>query len=89
MERVQGRDIFHSGDIFCKTHKKSGKSRKNKSIKCIKLADIIKYPSLLKKKKQIDLRTEKDCSLHILHAGGNYTIHHSGYAYIILTCYLG
>ena len=51
MERVQGRDIFHSGDIFCKTHKKSGKSRKNKSIKCIKLADITKYPSLLKKNK--------------------------------------
>ena len=85
MERVQGRDIFHSGVIFVKPIRKAERVAKTNPKKCIKLANNLNDQDHLRK--QIELRTEKDCSLHILHAGGNYTVHHSGYAYIILTCY--
>ena len=41
MERVQGRGIFHSGVLFCKTHEKNcvaqGKFCKGKSLKDLKI----------------------------------------------------
>ena len=41
MERVHGRDIFHSGVLFCKTHEKNcvaqGKFCKDKNLKDLKI----------------------------------------------------
>ena len=51
MERVQGRDIFHSGDIFFVKLVRKAERVAKQNHKCIKLADIIKYPSLLNKNK--------------------------------------
>ena len=83
MERVHGRDIFHSGVLFCKTHEKNcvaqGKSCKGKKFK--------RPQDFSRKHKRF--RTEKDCLAHILHATRKHTIHHSGCAYTLLTCYLG
>ena len=80
MEHVQGQDIFHSGDIFCETRQ---------ARKRVAKVNKITHTGNFKSSKENTRFARGEGLLHILHAGSNYTIHHSGCAYTFLTCYLG
>ena len=84
MERVQGRDIFHSGDIFCKTHKKNGRVAKVNAQ-----GWQINFKAKISQGKTNRFAHGERLLITYLTRGDNYKIHHLGYAYIILTCYLG